>query len=156
MDHLGPLLGNFKDGRAPPVRNSVSEYESARAHELEVDAELEDWKAKGWMVECERHRQPTLPLMAVFQEAKAKVRPVLDYRELNESISSHTAESLVCAEKLKKWRRMGRNLVIVDLRRAYLQIKVNQSLWDYQGVQHRKKILLSNKARVQVECSPKK
>ena len=73
----------WKDGRAPPVRNSVSEYESARAHELEVDAELEDWKAKGWMVECERHRQPTLPLMAVFQEAKAKVRPVLDYRELN-------------------------------------------------------------------------
>jgi len=97
----------WKDGRAPPVCNSVSEYESARAHELEVDAELEEWKAKGWMVECERHRQSTLPLMAVFQEAKVKVRPVLNYWEIIEYISSHTTESLMCAEKLKKRRQMG-------------------------------------------------
>jgi len=126
----------LEGGQAPPVHNSVASYSSAWCHEEEIDAELNDWKKNGWLVECESFRQPTLPLMAVMQVSKDKIRPVLDYRELNETISSHTAGSLVCAEKLRNWRRMGRNLQIVDLRRAYLQIKVDQSLWQYQVVKH--------------------
>jgi len=92
------------------VHNSVASYSSAWCHEEEIDAERNDWKKNGWLVECESFRQPTLPLMAVMQVSKDKIRPVLDNRELNETISSHTAGSLVCTEKLRNWRRMGRNL----------------------------------------------
>ena len=42
----------------------------------------------------------------------------------------------MCAEKLRKWRKMGTFLEIVDLRRVYLQIKVDRSLWPYQVIHH--------------------
>ena len=34
--------------------------------------------------------------MAVVQTAKDKIRPVLDYRELNEHLAPHTADADVC------------------------------------------------------------
>ena len=44
-----------------------------------------------------------LPLMAV--EQTNKVRPVLDYRELNGHVTAHTVDADVCADQLRKWRR---------------------------------------------------
>ena len=72
--------------------------------------------------------------MAVIQKNKGKVRPVLDYRELNTHLETHTADADVCASKLREWRRMGCNVVVLDLRKAYLQIRVHRSLWPYQTV----------------------
>ena len=45
----------------------------------------------------------------------------MDYRKLNQFVSSHTAESEICSEKLRSWRKLG----IIDLRKAYLQISVD-------------------------------
>ena len=78
--------------------------------------------------------------MAVVQENKGKVRPVLDYRELNEYVSSHTAESVVCGEAIRRWRQLGSNLKIVDMRKAYLQIRVDKELWAYQIVKFESKV----------------
>ena len=72
--------------------------------------------------------------MAVLQEKKQKVRPVLDYRELNQYIDSYTADADVCAEKLRTWRRMGLEIAALDLKSAYLQIHLKKSLWQYQTV----------------------
>ncbi len=72
--------------------------------------------------------------MAVKQENKRKVRPVLDYRELNEHILSFTGDSAVCEETLLRWRREGVNVQMFDLRKAYLPLHVDQSLWKYQLV----------------------
>jgi hypothetical protein len=77
--------------------------------------------------------------MAVIQQNKAKVRPVMDYRELNQFVSSHSAHGDVCGEKLRAWRRMGENLSIIDLRKAYLQIRVHPSLWQFQVVEFKSK-----------------
>jgi len=46
-------------------------------------------------------RRMMLPIMVFAQEAKEKIRPLLDYWELNDCISSHTVRSLVCAQKLR-------------------------------------------------------
>ena len=75
-----------------------------------------------------------LPLMAVVQANKGKVRPVLDYRELNDHVSSHTSESVICAKSIRRWRQMGSNLKIVHLRKAYLQIRIDKNLWPFQIV----------------------
>ena len=39
-----------------------------------------------------------------------------------------------CAEKLREWRQAGSNVSMLDLRKAYLQVRVHQSLWSYQTV----------------------
>ena len=75
-----------------------------------------------------------IPLMAIIQQNKDKVRPVMDFRELNSHVDAFTASADVCADKIREWRRLGNNVAIVDLRRAYLQIRVHESLWSYQTV----------------------
>ena len=75
-----------------------------------------------------------IPLMAIVQQNKDKVRPVMDFRELNSHVDAFTANADVCADKIRELRRLGTNVAIVDLRRAYLQIRVHESLWPYQTV----------------------
>ena len=42
----------------------------------------------------ERVESGILPLMVVEQQTKGKVRPVLDFRELNESVECHTGDNV--------------------------------------------------------------
>ncbi len=42
-----------------------------------------------------------IPLMAVLQENKRKVQPVMDYHALNEHLDTYTAGAGVCAQKLR-------------------------------------------------------
>ena len=72
--------------------------------------------------------------MTVVQEQKQKVRPVLDYRELNGFVDAFTANAEVCAQKLSELRRQGVNVLLLDLRNAYLQIHVDKALWLFQTV----------------------
>lgn len=59
----------------------------------------------------------------------------MDYREVNSHIHSHPGpDSAVCPEKLRKWRRMGTDVRMIDLRNAYLKIYVDQTLQPYQCV----------------------
>ena len=72
--------------------------------------------------------------MAVTQKNKGKVRPVLDYRELNTRMETHTADRDVCANKLHDWHQMSCNVALLNLKKVYLQIRVHRSLWPYQTV----------------------
>ena len=101
----------------PPILKSrISEY-SVKLHlRREYESEIEEWIQNGWLQETtELPNNSTLPIMAVEQESKDKVRPVLDSRELNQFVSSHTTEGEVCQETLRKWRRMGEKVVLLDL-----------------------------------------
>ena len=44
--------------------------------------------------------------MAVVQPTENKVRPVLDFRELNKYVACHTKEGIDICEEVKEWRRM--------------------------------------------------
>ena len=104
----------------------------------EYDDELNTWNENGWLTPYDEavHGRPRglIPLMAVEQGSKSKVRPVLDYRELNSHVPTHTADADVCADTLRKWRRHGENIAVVDLKRAYLQLRTDQRLWPFQTV----------------------
>ena len=74
-----------------------------------------------------------IPLMAVVQQNKDKVRPLMDFRELNSRVDAFTANANVCVDKLREWRRLGTNLAIIDFRIAYLQIRVHESNFRKRG-----------------------
>lgn len=135
----------WKNGEPPKsLRNAVSCYESTigvnerEAFEKEIDRWIEEGIIVPWKEEVERG---VLPLMAVVQPTKNKVRPVLDFRELNEYVDSHTGDGAVdvCSETLRNWRRMNGAATIIDLKSAYLQIRVAESLWKYQLVRYKGK-----------------
>ena len=98
--------------------------------------EIQSWISKGWLVEWKGPIKGIIPLLVVVQPSKDKVRPVMDYRELNPFVESHTEESAVCAEKVRKWRQLQGQLKVVDLKSAYLQIHVSKELWQYQVVRY--------------------
>ena len=66
--------------------------------------------------------------MAVVQQNKSKVRPVIDFRELNGYVDAYTTHADVCVQKLREWRKKGSNVSLLDLRWEYLQVRVHKSL----------------------------
>ena len=120
------------------LQKRVTEYASTRRVETHSKyvAEIQQWISNGWLVRWNGPVVGFIPLLAVVQPTKDKVRPVLDYRKLNPYISSHTGDDgvAVCGEKIRKWRQMNATLQIVDLKSAYLQIHVEEKLWKYQTV----------------------
>ncbi|XP_043206517.1 uncharacterized protein LOC122372905 [Amphibalanus amphitrite] len=132
-------------GKKPPdqLKNGVSEYHVTDEAREDYERELETWIENGWLLEYdeEKHGSPKglIPLMAVVQENKAKVRPVLDFREMNTHLDTFTADVDVCSEKLREWRRTGEKVALLDLKKAYLQIHVEESLWPYQTIEFKNK-----------------
>ena len=123
------------------LRNHVAQYTVPEAARADFDAELELWIREGWLrpydEQADGPARGLIPLMAVVQHNKEKVRPVLDYRELNGHITAHTAAADVCADQLRRWRRHGSRVAVVDLKKAYLQLHLERRLWPYQTVQVR-------------------
>lgn len=129
----------WTNGAGPDcLRNVVAQYNVSPSMRKEFDGELDSWIKNGWLVphDEKEHGAPRglVPLMAVRQNNGGKVRPVLDYRELNDHVTAFTADSDVCADQLRKWRRHGVNVAVLDLRKAYLQITVDKQLWPFQTV----------------------
>lgn len=120
------------------LKNRVAEYSVPSKAREQFDSELERWIEEGWLREYdEREFGPAkglIPLLAVVQDNKAKVRPVLDYREINSYVDAFTRDADVCAEKMREWRALGVNAAILDLKTAYMQIRVDRSLWPFQTV----------------------
>ena len=118
----------------PPEKlyNRVPEYTiPARAH-AEYDKEQQNWIDNGWLVPYPEDKlgllKGLIPSMAVIQQNKLKVRLVLDYQVLNDHVDLSTARADICTEKLREWQRAGSNVSVLDLRKAYLQVCVHQSL----------------------------
>ena len=114
------------------MRNNVPEY----AHDMdkekrqEYEAEVERSIDEGILIPWRGEVKGVIPLMAVEQPTKNKIRTVLDFRELNESVKCHTGDDAtdVCSEKLREWRKLEGDGDMVDLKAAYLQIKVAESV----------------------------
>jgi len=126
------------------------------------DAEIRNWIEEGILVPYEKDNhgeiQNYLPLICVEQQKGEvrKIRPVLDYRELNKSIQSHPGGSVpICAERLRKWRQVGINTAVLDLKKAYLQIYVDKSQWVYQAVKWNSKTYLLTRLGFGLCSAPK-
>lgn len=129
----------WSEGKEPGVlKNTVEAYSvPPEARDL-YEEELQKWIEDGWLLPYDEHKygpaKGLIPLMAVVQRNKKKVRPVMDFRELNAHIDAFTADSDVCSDRLREWRRQGVNVCVIDLAKAYLQIRIHDSLWPYQTV----------------------
>ena len=99
---------------------------------------VKEWLDKGYLVKYDADRlgppNVTIPIFAVVQPAKQKVRPVMDYREINRYIDVYSGCNPVCLDKIRKWRTRGAKFALLDLKETYLQIRVNERLWSYQTV----------------------
>ena len=129
----------WNENGEPKLNTKVSEYTRKLDEEKmgSYKAELERWIAEGILIPWEGRVDGVLPLMAVDQVNKNKVRPVLDFRELNEYVKCHTGDEVIdiCDDKMREWRRVQGEPELVDLKSAYLQIRVSEEQWKHQLVQ---------------------
>ena len=73
----------------------------------------------GWLVKTSRpDGEVVILLMAVVQEKKNKVRPVLDLRELNQFVECSEVDADACDEKLRSWRQKSEKLCVTGLTRC--------------------------------------
>ena len=115
----------FWKGEPPTLTNKVSCYENTLKGEArgEFEREVDRWIEEGILIPWkEEVKSGVLALMAVVQPTKNKVRPVLDFREMNDHVSCHTGGDAidVCGETLRQWRQAAGASTIVDLKSAYL------------------------------------
>ena len=132
---------------------------SARAG---FDAEVEEWVKEGilipWDEKVHGHIRNMVPLMAVEQKKgeHRKVRPVLDFRRLNDSLkSSPGAATPLCQDRMREWRAEGLSCALVDLQKAYLQVWMDKELWVYQAVQWNNKVYLLTRLGFGLNIAPK-
>ena len=131
----------FKNTERPVLNGTVACYQKGLEGKKkeEFDKEVGRWIEEGILVPWkETVTKGVIPLMAVEQPTKNKVRPVLDFRELNEHVECHTGDDVtdICSEKLREWRKLDESAELVDLKNAYLQIRVTEDLWRYQLVNY--------------------
>ena len=127
-----------------PIGSGIGEYSRQKLspeQEAKFQAEIDLWLAEGWLVpyDADRHGPPgaVLPLLAVCQEHKptTPVRPCLDYRALNvRIISSPGREAPACPEKLREWRQRKGASKIVDIRKAFLNVRIHPTQQRFQMV----------------------
>ena len=146
-------------GEPSQLQNRVSEYKCTRApgvHERYAE-EIQSWISKGWLVKWKGAVKGVIPLLAVVQPTKDKVRPVMDYRELNTFVESHTGDeqTAVCGEKIRKWRQLRGSLRMVDLKSAYLQIRISSDLWQYQIVRYNGEHYALTRLGFGLSCAPR-
>lgn len=138
--------------------NWVSCYKSTLkgAAEPQFEKEVERWIDEGILMPWSGKVEGILPLMAVVQPIKKKVRPVLDFRELNKFVACHTKDGIdVCEEVVRKWRRMKQSTKIVDLKSAYLQLHVDEKLWKYQLVEYKGEVYCLTRLGFGLNSAPK-
>lgn len=69
------------------------------------DDEIQSWIDEGILVPAPDEKvSGIIPLMAVEQTSKGKVRPVLDFKQLNKYVSCHTGRISICDEALRRYR----------------------------------------------------
>ena len=107
------------------------------------------------------HIKNVILLMSMHQTKgeNHKVCPVLNMRHLNEHIISQSGGMPTCDKRIHEWRMMGQDCVILDLKKAYLQVFVEKDLWVHQAVRWEGKVFLltwnsSISSSIWNECGP--
>ncbi|XP_068224554.1 uncharacterized protein [Palaemon carinicauda] len=87
----------WENNETVTLKNKVSYYDKKLDgwKKEEFEKEVDRWIAKGILVPWkEKVDVGIIPLMAVEQPTKNKVRPVLDFRELNVNVKCHTGDDV--------------------------------------------------------------
>ena len=143
----------------PSLVNRVGKYKTKLddVKEQGVVNEVHRWIEEGVLIPWKGDEGGVLALMSVEQTTKGKVRPVLDFRELNRNVLCHTGDNVidVCGEKMREWRQVQGEAEIVDLKAAYLQIRVCEELWKHQLVRFQGKLYCLTRLGFGLNVAPK-
>ena len=149
--------GRPPEGRLHRVNYRVPE-EARDAFNLEV----EEWIQAGYLVSWDQGRHGEIrnivPLLCVQQRkgSQSKVRPVLDFRWLNDHVDSRPAGATpLCQDRLREWRRLAGRCAVVDLKKAYLQVRIPPDLWTYQAVWFGNRMFLLTRLGFGLNITPK-
>ena len=145
----------------PKLENRCPEYAVPDRHREEFDSEVQQWVSDGWLepynAQVHGKADGIIPLMAAEQPNKPKkVRPVMDYRELNEHVKSNPGQNTaVCQEKLREWRMRDKSASMLDLKKAYLQIHVANDLRRFQMVKYKGTLYVMTRMGFGLNVAPK-
>ena len=150
----------WKGNERPLMKNRLSCYRKNLndSKQDEYEKEIEKWITEGILIPWkEQVSTGIIPLMPIEQETKNKVRPVLDFRELNQYLQCHTGDEFIdiCSERLREWRQIEGRLALVDLKSAYLQIRVAPNLWKYQLVNYKDQTYCLTRLGFGLSCAPR-
>nr|XP_047137491.1 uncharacterized protein LOC124813994 [Hydra vulgaris] len=104
--------------KEPVIDNTICEYNMSHEYECSYRKEINEWINSGILVPYNELTlgppKVLIPLMCVVQENKdKKVRPVGDFRALNEFVNCHTANADVCQEKLRCRRKIKMQKLLI-------------------------------------------
>ena len=98
------------DAEPDALRNRVTEYAIPTAARSSYEKESQEWIANGWLEPYDDKKlglaKGLIPLMAIVHQNKDKVRPVMDFHELNSHVDAFPANADVCADKIREGRRL--------------------------------------------------
>mgnify|MGYP003396821428 FL=1 len=155
------IAWKWREG-ANPVGRGRSGYRVKEEVIEEFDAEIAEWINDGILERWEERKHGAvmhrLPIMAIVQSkgGREKVRPVCDFRQLNDVIESRPGGATpMCPQRVREWRMRGSKFAVVDLRRAYLQVRVDPSLWCFQAVEWHGKTYVLTRLGFGLNIAPK-
>ena len=160
MDGKWTLRWKWSNSNQPEyLKNNTTEYGIPNIARQRYESEIERWITQGILQDLdfdEKEIKGIIPLFSVIQPNKDKVRPVMDFRELNSFLSTHTADADVCSEKLRHWRsKFSDNIAILDLKDAFLQIHVDDDLQKFQVVKFKGKFYKMTRLCFGMSIGPK-
>ena len=139
----------------PTLKNKKSCYQMTPEVQKGFDDELEKWIKEGWLKACEKPENGVIPMLAIEQPTKNKIRPVLDFRELNDYVKSFPGDSKHCDETLRRWRSNKDDVATLDLEHAYLQVRVDEKFWKYQVIHYKGKYYKLTRLGFGLNSAPK-
>ena len=143
----------------PQMTKKISAYRVPKELRECFNDGVRRWIAEGWLVPREStdntEEKGLIPLMVVEQITKRKTRPVMDYREVNQFVSSSGVTADVCGDKLREWRQMPENCAILDLKDAYMQIHAHPSCSKFQRVRFEGRNYELTRVGFGLACAPK-
>ena len=157
----------WKSGEPPTsaVGSGIGEYSRKRLaddQEAKFRDEIAMWIDNEWLVPYDASQHgpigAVLPLIAVCQEHKptTPVRPCLDYRALNDQIVSYPGtEAPACGEKLREWRQRRPESALVDIRKAYLNVRIRPDLQRFQVVAFEGRLYVMERMGFGLSIAPK-
>ena len=136
------------------MKNRIGNYKIDDKVYAKFRSEIERWIENGWLKKTTETESGIIPLLAVVQTKKNKVRPVLDFREMNDFVECSGADADVCDEKLRQWRQKTSNCALLDLRDAYMQIIVDKECSKYQIVKFENEFYELCQLGFGLDCAP--
>ena len=118
-----------------PIRHST--FKDDKSKDIATMKILEEWMKKGYLIDYDEKEMGksigSIPIFGILQVNKSKIRPIFDFRKLNNYVDVYSGSADICLEKLRTWRRKGSRFSMLDLSEAYMQIRVHKEMWRYQS-----------------------